>query len=232
MASLKQEIAALANARCAAAMQRYFKTGKGEYGEGDKFLGLTIGQQREIAKSHKGIALQQLAPLMQSGIHEERLVALLILVEKFSKAGEEEKRKIFDFYFENMAGVNNWDLVDLTAPKIVGAFLLDKDRKMLYRLAKSQIIWEKRIAIMATLAFIKEKDFKDTFAIAELFLNDKHDLIHKAVGWMIRETGNRDLAAEEAFLKKHYGKMPRTMLRYAIEKFPEEKRLAYLKGTI
>lgn len=213
-------------------MQRYFKTGKGEYGEGDKFLGLNAGQQRKIAKEFWGMALPELKPYLNSGIHEERLVALFILVEKFAKADEKGKKEIFDFYLENTQGINNWDLIDLSAPKIIGQFLLEKDKSILYRLAKSQSIWEKRIAIMATLAFIKEKEFKDTFAIAELLLNDKHDLIHKAVGWMLREIGNRDLKAEERFLKKHCKKMPRTMLRYSIEKFPEKKRLACLKGTI
>jgi len=232
MPSLKQEIAKHANAKCAALMQRYFKTGKGEYAEGDIFLGLNVGQQRKIAKQFREIGLSELKPYLNSGIHEERLVGAFILVEKFAKAGEEEKRKIFDFYFENIQGINNWDLVDLSAPKIVGQFLLRKNKSILYALAKSQSIWEKRIAVMATHAFVRQKRFEYSLKISKALLHDKHDLIHKTVGWTLREIGNKDLAIEEKFLKKHYKKMPRTMLRYAIEKFPEQKRLAYLKGAI
>jgi 3-methyladenine DNA glycosylase AlkD len=150
-------------------------------------------------------------------------------VEKFARADEKEKKEIFDFYFENIGGVNNWDLVDLSAPTIVGAYLLGRNRALLQRLAESQSIWERRIAVLATFAFIKKGEFGDSLDIAEKLLQDRHDLMHKAVGWMLREIGKRDLKAEEKFLKKHYRKMPRTMLRYAIEKFPEQKRLAWLK---
>lgn len=232
MNSLKQEIAALKNPEKAKILQRFFKTGKGEYGEGDTFLGASVGDQRKVAKKFKTTALEKLKPLLESKIHEERLVALLILVEKFQKMDEKEKKHVFDFYFENVQGVNNWDLVDLTAPKIVGEFLLDKNKCILYELAGSNSLWEKRIAIIATYAFIRKGQFNDTLAIAEKLLEDKHDLIHKAVGWMLREVGKKDLVVEEQFLKKHYKQMPRTMLRYAIEKFEEKKRLAYLKGTI
>lgn len=231
MAPLKQEIARHANAKCAALMQRYFKTGNGEYAEGDVFLGLNVGEQRKIAKEFRGMKLSELKPYLNSGIHEERLVALFILVEKFAKAGEEEKKEIFDFYLENTKGINNWDLVDLSAPKIVGQYLLEKGKGVLYALAKSQSIWEKRIAIMATHAFVRQKKFEDALKISEILLHDRHDLIHKAVGWTLREIGNKDLATEEKFLKKHCKEMPRTMLRYAIEKFPEKKRKAFLKGT-
>jgi 3-methyladenine DNA glycosylase AlkD len=231
MANLKQEIAKHANAKCAAIMQRYFKTGKGEYAEGDIFLGLNVGEQRKIAKKFNEVGLSELKPFLNSGIHEGRLIALFILVEKFAKAGEEEKKKIFDFYLENMQGINNWDLVDLSAPKIIGQFLLGKDKSSLYKLAKSQSIWEKRIAIMATHAFIRQKQFEDALKISEILLQDRHDLIHKAVGWTLREIGKTDLAAEEKFLKIHCKEMPRTMLRYAIEKFPEKKRKAYLNGS-
>ena len=230
MVLLKREIAKLAKPQKATELQRFFKTGKGDYGEGDVFIGATVGEQRTVAKKFREIELPKLKPFLQSKIHEERLVALLILVEKFEKAGEEGKRKVFDFYFENLQGINNWDLVDLTAPKIVGSWLLDRDRSLLYKLAKSNDLWEKRISVLATFAFIREGDFKDSLAISEILLHDSHDLIHKAVGWMLREIGKRDLAAEERFLKKHYKEMPRTMLRYAIEKFEEKKRLAYLKG--
>ncbi len=232
MTSLKQEIALLANPEKARILQGFFKTGKGQYGESDIFLGISVPKQRKVAKKFKEIKLQKLTPFMQSKIHEKRLVALLILVQKFEKGNKAEKEKIYKFYFDNMQGVNNWDLVDLTAPKIVGAWLLDKDRKFLFKLAKSNDLWEKRISIIATFAFIKEKDFEDSLAIAEILLQDKHDLIHKAVGWMLREIGKKDLATEERFLKKHYKEMPRTMLRYAIERFEEEKRLNYLKGKI
>ncbi len=232
MTSLKQEIALLSNPEKAKILQRFFKTCKGQYGDGDIFLGISVPEQRKVAKKFKEIELSKLKPFMQSGIHEERLVALLILVQKFEKGNEAEKGKIYKFYFDNVQGVNNWDLVDLTAPKIVGAWLLDKDRKLLFKLAKSNNLWEKRIAIISTFAFIREKDFEDSLAIAEILLHDKHDLIHKAVGWMLREVGKKDLETEEGFLKKHYKEMPRTMLRYAIERFEEKKRVAYLKGSI
>ncbi len=222
----------LANQEKAKQLQRFFKTGKGQYGDGDIFFGITVPEQRNVAKKFKEIELIKLKPFMNSGIHEERLVALLILVQKFEKGNETEKKKIYKFYFENMKGVNNWDLVDLTAPKIVGTWLQDKDRKILFKLAKSNDLWKKRIAVLATFAFIKNGDFKDSLAISEILLKDKHDLIHKAIGWMLREIGKKDLATEEGFLKKHYKEMPRTMLRYAIERFEEEKRLNYLKGRI
>jgi len=233
MTPIRQEIANLKNPEKAKQLQRFFKTGKGEYGEGDIFLGLTVGEQRAIAKKFKDTPLEELAPLMKSKVHEERLVSLLTLVQKFEKTKKEtEKEKIYRFYLEHLEGVNNWDLVDLTAPKIVGAYLLNKKKDKLYKLAKSKDLWEKRISIIATYNFIREKQFNDALAISEILLEDKHDLIHKAVGWMLREVGNRNLETEEKFLKKHYKKMPRTMLRYAIEKFEENKRQAYLKGKI
>jgi 3-methyladenine DNA glycosylase AlkD len=167
-----------------------------------------------------------------SKVHEERLAALLVLVHKFEKGNEAEKRTIFDFYLANARSVNNWDLVDLTAPKIAGEWLLDKDKSVLYKLAASENLWERRIAVLSTFAFIRKGMFNDCLAIAEILLYDEHDLIHKAVGWMLREIGKKDLAAEEAFLKKHYREMPRTMLRYAIERFPEKRRKAYLLGKV
>lgn len=232
MTSLKQKISQLANPQKAKKLQRFFKTGKGDYGEGDIFLGATVGEQRNVAKKFKEIELTKLTPFMQSKIHEERLVALLILVQKFEKGNEAEKEKIYKFYLKNLQGINNWDLVDLTAPKIIGTWLLDKDRFLLFKLAKSNDLWKKRISIIATFAFIREKDFEDSLTIAEILLQDKHDLIHKAVGWMLREIGKKDLTVEETFLEKHYKEMPRTMLRYAIERFEEKKRLNYLKGRI
>lgn len=225
-----KELKTLADPQKAKVLSGFFKCGKGEYGEGDKFLGVTVPEQRRIVrKYHEQISLVEIERLIISRLHECRLVGFLMLVEKFSKSGEKGKKEIFSFYLKNAKQVNNWDLVDLTAPKIVGAYLLDKDRVILGGLAKSKNLWERRIAILATLAFIREKQFKDTFKISEILLKDQHDLIHKAVGWMLREVGKRDQKIEEAFLQKYAGKMPRTMLRYAIERFGEDRRGYYLR---
>jgi len=229
---IKKEIKEKENKEKARILQGFFKTGKGQYGEGDIFLGLSVGETRTIAKKHFGIALNELQPLLESKIHEERLCALLILVEKFRKSEEKEKKQIIDFYLNNTKNINNWDLVDLSADKILGEFLFDKNKDVLFKLAKSNKLWEKRISVLSTYAFIKRKRFKETLEISGLLLKDEHDLIQKAIGWMLREIGKRNLKTEEKFLKKHYKKMPRTMLRYAIEKFPETKRKAYLKGKI
>ncbi len=232
LTELRKEINKHSNPDKAKFLQRFFKTGKGEYAEGDKFLGIVVPIQRQVAKKFQTLSFTDLQKLITSGYHEERLIALLILVERFKKADEEEKEKIVKFYLDNRKGINNWDLVDLSAPKILGVYLLDKDRKILYKFAKSDNLWEKRIAVLTTLTFIKNKDFNDALKIYEIVVNDDHDLIHKAVGWMLRELGKIDINAEEGFLKNHYKTMPRTMLRYAIEKFPEHKRQAYLKGKI
>ena len=229
---LQKEIRRNANPQKAALLQRFFKTGPGEYGEGDIFLGIMVPVQRSIAKKYKELSFKDLKKLLDSKIHEERLIALLILVEQFQKADEQKKEDIFTFYHLNKKGINNWDLVDLTAHRISGSYLMDKDKTILYKLAESTNIWDRRIAVMSTFYFIKNNVFDDALGIAEILLNDKHDLIHKAVGWMLREIGNKDTNTEEGFLERHYKKMPRTMLRYAIEKFPEKKRLAYLKGNI
>ena len=226
---LKEELVKKANQDKAKILQRFFKTGKGEFGEGDIFLGITVPELREIARKYKEINLKDVELLLSSKIHEERLIALLILVEKYNKGNREE---IFDFYIENINNINNWDLVDLTADKIVGSFLFEKDKNILYKLANSSNLWERRIAIISTFHFIKNNEFLDTLKIAEILLNDKRDLIHKAVGWMLREIGKRNLKVEEDFLKKYYKNMPRTMLRYAIEKFSEVKRKAYLNRKI
>lgn len=228
--NLKKEIKKNQNKERAKISQSFFKTKKGEYGEGDVFLGLTVPQSRTIAQKYTSLSLQELQTLLYSKIHEERLIALLILVEKYKK--KENQEEIYEYYLTHIAQVNNWDLVDLTAPKIVGNHLLKKDRKILYTLAQSKDLWKKRVAIVATWTFIRNNDFKDTVAISERLLNEKHDLLHKAVGWMLREIGKKDQKIEEEFLKKHYKTMPRTMLRYAIEKFPESKRKQYLKGEI
>ncbi len=210
----------------------FFKTGRGEYGDGDRFAGLKVPMLRKIAKEFKDLPYEDLKKLLASKIHEERLIALLILVQKYSMAHVPEKEKIYNFYLKNRKGINNWDLVDLTAPKIIGEHLLNMDRKILFELAKSGNLWEQRIAILSTLTFIRGDDFKTTLQIADILIDEEHDLIQKGVGWMLREIGKRNLKVEEEFLKPRYKKMPRTMLRYAIEKFPESKRKKYLKGKI
>ena len=216
------------------ALQKFFKTGFGEYAEGDKFLGLKTEETRNIARKNPDLGFSDLEKLLASKIHEERIVAVMILKQRFEKADIKKKRAIYHFYLENLSGINNWDLVDGSAPEIVGGYfsLSKSPRHILYQFSKSNNLWKRRIAIMVTYKFIKEKDYKDALKISEILLQDKHDLIHKAVGWMLREIGNRDLSAEEKFLKKYYKKMPRIMLRYAIEKFPERQRKAYLKGEI
>jgi 3-methyladenine DNA glycosylase AlkD len=229
---IKKEIKKNANPIKAVGLQRFFKTGPGEYGEGDIFHGIMVPVQRSIAKKYIGLALSDIKELLYSDHHEERLIALLILVEQYKKGSAQSQEDIFTFYHLHRKRINNWDLIDLTADRISGSYLMDKDKTLLYKLADSKNFWERRIAVMSTFHFIKNRQFDDALSIAQILLNDEHDLIHKAVGWMLREIGKRDLNTEESFLKKYYKKMPRTMLRYAIEKFPEQKRLAYLKGTI
>ena len=231
MASLKEiltDFEKFKNPEKAKILSGFFKTGKGQYGEGDIFLGIKVPEQRKLARKYSELSLEDIQKLLQSGIHEQRLTALLILIIKYTKSDPSEKKKIFDFYLKNTKFINNWDLVDLSAPNIIGHFLLDKDKSVLLKLAKSSDLWEKRIAMLSTYYFIKNRQFKTTLLIAEILLNDKHDLIHKAVGWMLREIGNRSMETEEQFLMKYYKKMPRTALRYAIEKFPETKRKFYL----
>jgi 3-methyladenine DNA glycosylase AlkD len=211
-------------------LRGFFKTKPGEYGEGDIFLGVTVPLVRNIVKQFKDLPLGNLKRLLHSKIHEERLLALLILVEQFNQADINAKEKIYKTYLANTKFINNWDLVDLSAPQIAGGFLINKDRRALYKLAQSPLLWDRRIAILSTFAFIKANDFDDLFRLTKLLLLDKEDLIHKACGWMLREAGKRNLAAEENFLRRHSKVMPRTMLRYAIERFPENKRRAYLKG--
>ncbi|MFA5357551.1 MAG: DNA alkylation repair protein [archaeon] len=231
----KKELQKLSNPAQAKTLQRFFKTGKGEYGEGDIFLGIKVPKQREVAKKFLEMPLEETRKLLDSEVHEHRMVGLFILVANYERAkkknDENEMKRIFEFYLKHAKRINNWDLVDLSAPNISGNYLLGKNKKTLYSLAKSKNLWKKRISILSTYAFIKQNQFSDTLQISEILLMDKHDLIHKAVGWMLREVGKKNLAAEEKFLKKHYKKMPRTMLRYAIEKFPEKKRLTYLHAT-
>lgn len=216
----------------AAVAQWFFKTGPGEYGEGDRFLGIDAPTLRKLAKEYKAVNPPVILRLLKSKLHEERALALLILGLQFAKASATERKTIYDFYLANTGQINNWDLVDCSAPHIVGAFLIDKDKRPLYRLAKSPNLWERRIAIIATQYFIRHYEFEATFQVAEMLLGDREDLIHKAVGWMLREVGKRHFEVEEAFLRLHYQRMPRTMLRYAIEKFPEELRRKYLQGLV
>lgn len=222
---IKKEIKEKANKEKAKILQKFFKTKKGEYGEGDVFLGASVPDLRKIAKKY--CDTEDVLKLLHSKIHEERFVAILVLIEKYEKG---EKEKVFNIYLKSTKYINNWDLVDVSCYKIVGDYLFDKKRDVLYKLACSDSIWERRIAVISTFYFIRKNDFKETLKLAKILLEDEHDLIHKAVGWMLREIGKRDVEKEESFLKRHYKRMPRTMLRYAIEKFPKEKRLYYLKN--
>ncbi len=230
--AIHKELRALASSETAANLQRFFKTGPGQYGEGDVFLGVNMPQLRELAKQHRDADLATVTALLESGYHEERMLALLLLMQFYQRAEEEGRTAAFDLYLAHTHRINNWDLVDVSAPRIVGQHLQDRSRKVLHKMARSSLLWEKRIAILATAWFIRLNDFDDTLKIAETLLGDEHDLMHKAVGWMLREVGKRDLAVLEGFLKQHYRDMPRTMLRYAIERFPEPRRRNYLQGTI
>ena len=224
----KKELKKISDPEQAKILQRFFKTSKGEYGEGDIFLGVKVPDQRKIVGKFNELFLDDVRKLLNSNIHEHRMSALFILINKYKKADESGKKKIFDFYLRNTKNINNWDLVDISAPKIVGDYLSGKPKNVIYKLSESNNLWEKRIAIVSTWAFIRNNEFSDTLKISKIFLADKHDLIHKAAGWMLREVGKRDQEIEEEFLKKYYLRMPRTMLRYAIEKFDEEKRRFYL----
>lgn len=228
LAKYQQTLAKHANQAQAKVLQRFFKTDPGQYGAGDIFLGIKVPIQREIAKHYSKLTLAELQQLLGSKIHEHRLGALFILIAQYQKGDNKIKSRIFKFYLKNSKQINNWDLVDSSAPNIVGDFLLNKSKATIYKLARSNNLWEKRISIIATFTFIRNNDFKDTLKIAKLLLSDSHDLIHKAVGWMLREVGKRDQSVEEQFLEKYSTKMPRTMLRYAIEKFSENKRKYYL----
>jgi len=232
--NLEQELEKFTDVKKAKIFSGFFKTGKGQYGEGDIFLGITVPMIRSIAKKYSDLSLSENALLLSSPIHEKRLLGLLILTHHFQKGDVITKKTIYDFYISHTKYINNWDLVDLTADKIVGEYLKDKDRSMLYTLANSSNLWEKRISIIATFAFIKDlQEYDDTFIIADILQYDTHDLLHKAVGWMLREVGKRiSQEVEETYLVSRYKTMPRTMLRYAIERFSPEKRQAYLQGNI
>lgn len=229
---IRKRLEALGNKERAQISQGFFKTGPGEYGEGDVFLGIKVPELRKLAKEYQGITVREAKQLLRSSIHEERLLALLIFIRAFSKGDEKTKKSIYELYLKNTEFINNWDLVDASAEHIVGAYLKEKSKEPLYHLARSRSLWERRISIMATFHFIKQKAFSETLKISKMLVSDEEDLIHKAVGWMLREVGKRHMPTEENFLKEHYKKMPRTMLRYAIEKFPESKRQRYLKGKI
>lgn len=225
---LRKRIRNIARRDRAKANAWFFKSGKGEYGESDKFLGLTMPEQREIVKTFKGLSLADIKKLLDSKFHEERMIGLLFLVQIYETGDSKVKKGIFDYYIKNKKAINNWDLVDVTTPRIVGNYLKDKNKKLLYSFARRGNLWERRIAILATFAFIREGNLDDSLKISKILLSDSEDLIHKANGWMLREVGKRDMNRLEKFLIENIKKMPRTTLRYAIERFPEKKRKEYL----
>jgi len=229
---IHNDLMLLANKEIAEHSQRFFKTGKGEYGESDIFLGIRVPVLRKLVNKYRGISLEEVSKLLHSKFHEERLLAVLMLVQLFKTGGDEEQKQIYSLYLDNIEFINNWDIVDISAGNIVGAYLYQKDKALLYRLVYADNLWERRISIISTFYFIRQNEFDDTLKIAEILLNDKEDLIQKAVGWMLREVGKREIEIEEEFLQEHYMKMPRTMLRYAIEKFPETRRKMYLRGEV
>lgn len=227
--SVKQHLLSLGSTAKAEHSKYFFKTGKGEYGEGDRFIGCTVPETRSVAKLFKTISFEEIEKLLDDEMHECRLCALVILVEQFKKGSDSERQKIYEFYLSNTKGINNWDLVDLSSYHIVGQWLLDKDRSILYHLADSSNLWEQRIAIVSTYAFIRQNDYRDTIGLSEKLINHEHDLIHKACGWMLREAGKRDESVLVNFLDKYYLDMPRTMLRYSIERLSKEQREIYMK---
>jgi 3-methyladenine DNA glycosylase AlkD len=232
-ADVRHELASLADTRRAEGVSRFLQIIPDGYSEDDRAIGVSVPEQRRVAGRYwRDLSLAETATLLTSDVHEERLTSLFILVRKFSKGNEKERGRIFTVVLANTGRINNWDLVDSSAPYIVGPWLIDKDRSVLDRLAESSLVWDRRIAIMATLAFIKAGDFHWTFRLSERLLRDPHDLVHKAVGWMLPEVGNRDRAAEEGFLARRYRVMPRVMLRYAIEKFEPQRRREYLSGVV
>jgi len=231
---IKQELKKYVNAEKAAFLPKFFQAFEGGYGEGDRFLGVVVPDQRKVArKYYKAASIKDIEELLNEPYHEYRLTALFMMVYKFEKAKDKkEKEEIVNTYLKNIEAVNNWDLVDSSAPQILGPFLCDKNRGILYEMAQTPDLWKQRIAIMSTFYFIKQGEYDDALKISEILLNHKHDLIHKAVGWMLREIGNRDFEVEYNFLKENYKAMPRTMLRYAIEKFEPDLRQKFLKGLI
>jgi 3-methyladenine DNA glycosylase AlkD len=230
LADLRRELLASADPAKAEGLQRFFKTGPGQYGEGDRFLGVRVPRLRRVARSYRTLDREFVLELLRSPWHEERLLALLILVEQYRRGADEERDAIYRLYLSHTLHINSWDLVDSSAEHIVGAHLDPARLDVLERLARSASLWERRIAIIATLHWIKRGIFEPALHLAELLLHDRHDLIHKAVGWMLREVGERDRPREDAFLRRHYRTMPRVMLRYALEHYPEAQRQAFLRG--
>jgi 3-methyladenine DNA glycosylase AlkD len=228
-AQLRRMLEAAGDPEKAVFHQRFFKTGPGEYGEGDRFRGVKVPVLRKLCREYQSLATSEVVALLKSDFHEDRLLALIILVRQFERGDDADKKRIYDLYLANTKYINNWDMVDCSAPNIVGAYLRDRSRLPIHRMAKSTNLWERRIAALATFHFIRHNEFDDCLRVAKTLLTDEEDLIHKAVGWMLREIGSRDIAVEEEFLRLHYKTMPRTMLRYAIEKFSEPKRKQYLK---
>ncbi len=228
--AVQARLRALADPVRAAGCARFFKTGPGEYGEGDQFLGLTVPAQRAVAREFRDLPLPELETLLDSAIHEHRLVALEVLVMQYERGDASRQAAVFRFYLAHTRGINNWDLVDTSARYIVGAHLFDRPRARVFRLARSKSLWERRIAMVATHEWIRRGDLTDAFAIAELLLDDRHDLMHKAVGWMLREAGIKDRARLLRFLREHYARVPRTALRYAIEHLPTAQRKRVLAG--
>jgi 3-methyladenine DNA glycosylase AlkD len=225
---LRSDLIMLANPAKAIVLQRFFKTGKGEYGEGDKFYGIVVPKLRQLAKLYQDLSFAELKQLLASSIHEERLTALLIIIYQYQKSDFPQQKKIFNFYFANCARINNWDLVDLSAPSILGHYLFNQDKKILYTLATKRNLWKRRMAIVATQYFIRNNRFIDTLELAKILLKDQEDLIHKATGWMLREVGKRDFVLLDNFITQYAHHMPRTMLRYAIERCSPQMRQQYL----
>ncbi|MEI8289234.1 MAG: DNA alkylation repair protein [Verrucomicrobiota bacterium] len=230
VSGLRTRLKELASPADAKFLQRFFKTGPGEYGEGDRFIGIRVPVTRKLAREFRDLPRREVVALLQSPIHEERLLALIILVNASQRGDDAERAKIFKLYLAQLDRVNNWDLVDSSAPYIVGPHLLNRSRKILFRLARSQSLWHRRVAVLATLHFIRQGDFTDTLRLAERLRDDEHDLMHKATGWMLREIGKRHVAVLRSFLDQHAALMPRTMLRYAIEKLSERERRRYLRA--
>lgn len=228
-----KELKNLADPAVAEHSQRFFKTGPGEYGEGDVFLGIRVPVLRQVAKQYGDLKLSDIQKLLRSPYHEVRSTVVIILVNQYAKAADDVQReKVYQFYIKNFKCINNWDLVDVSSHKIVGRHLYNRDRRILYKWAQSEHLWTRRIAIISTMWFISKNDYSDSLKLSKILLNDEHDLIHKAVGWVLREVGKKDRGLLEKFLKKYHTKMPRTMLRYAIEKLPETRRQQYIRGTI
>ncbi|MEQ1760212.1 MAG: DNA alkylation repair protein [Vicinamibacterales bacterium] len=225
---IERDLHALANPKRAIDLQRFFKTGPGGYGEGDRFLGLTMPQVRQLARTHGAASLKDIERLLESPWHEARTLALVLMVNQYAQASEPARRAIYRLYLARTDRINNWDLVDVSAPGVVGAHLLMRQRGVLRRLARSRNLWERRIAMVSTAAFIRNDQFDDTLALADMLLTDPHDLMHKAVGWMLREVGKRDEKMLRRFLDRHAARMPRTALRYALERLTPRQRQHYM----